>query len=288
MQRTPIQLLRSLPGSLTLLLLGGMALVTADEVKLSDGRVLEGEVISRPGADVLDLRTGSSSLSVTQHFPSSQVVAVTYGVSPRQKALAAIAAEAKRLGDGGSAEEWWALAERAREIGDSPYHRELAAITVERDRNHAAARRVLGMVKYKGVWMRPNEAAVARGEVFQDGHYMTWNDREEAIRQAQVHKEQVASRRAEQEKEARERRLRAAAEAAAYSDPGPGPGLYSSSSAYGAYAIPVGPAYRAVYWPGLCPTGNGMVYGNTRSGSILSVSASGHSGSTSWSLNWNN
>ena len=256
----------------------------ADEVTLTDGRVLEGQVISRPEAEILDLRTGSSSLSVIQHFPRSQVASVSFGVSPRQKALESIASDAKRLANAGTAEEWWALAERAREAGDSPYHRELAAITVERNRNHAAARRSLGMIQYKGVWMRPNEAAVARGEVLYEGHYLTWADREEAIHLAQLHREQVAARRAEQEKEAHERRLRAAAEAATY-DPGPGSGLeiYSSASPRGVYNP--GSYYHSVYWPGLCqpvaaPYCNG--------GSNLTLSASGHSGNTSWSLNWNN
>lgn len=256
--------------------------LSADEVRLVDGRVLEGEVISRPDAEMIDLKTGSSSLSVVQHFHRSQVASITYGASPRQKAIAAIVAEAKRLGDGGTADEWWALAEKAREAGDSPYHRELAAITVERDRNHAAARRALGMVRYKGVWMRPNEAAVARGEVMYQGRYVTWNDREEAIRQAQAQKEAAIARRQEQEREARERRLRAAAEAALRPDPGPIYTPPASTYVYGSYTP--GPYYQAIYWPGLCHP-RPVVYGG---GSTLSVSASGHSGSTSWSLNWNN
>jgi len=260
----------------------------ADEVTLTDGRVLEGEVISRPGADILDLRTGSSSLSVIQHFPRSQVASVSFGVSPRQKALEAIASDAKRLANGGTAEEWWALAERAREAGDSPYHRELATITVERNRNHAAARRSLGMIQYKGVWMRPNEAAVARGEVLYEGRYLTWADREEAIHQAQLHRELVAARRAEQEKAAHDRRMRAAAEAAAY-DPGPGSGIEIYSSAYSQGVYNPGSYYHSVYWPNLCqPVATPYYNNNCNSGSNLTIAATGSSGNSSWGLIWRN
>lgn len=262
------------------LVIASVGWLQADEVRLSDGRVLEGEIVSPPDAEMLDLRTGSSSLSVIQHFPRSQVVAVTYGASPRQKALAAIVADATRLGDGGTAEQWWALAERAREAGDSPYHRELAGIAVERDRNHAAARRALGMVTYKGVWMRPNEAAVARGEVLHEGRFLTWADREAAIHQAQVRKDQLIARRAEQEKAARERRLRAAAEAAVYSDPGPGLGIRASSSG-GHHGYAHGSSYHVIYWPGLYPAPVPHC-----GGSSVSLSVSGSHDHGNWSFSW--
>lgn len=255
-----------------------LALACADEVRLVDGRVLDGEVISPPDAEVLDLRTGSGSLVVVQHFPRAQVAEVRYGTSPRQRAVAAVQDARRRLGDGGDAGEWWALAEQAREAGDPVLQRELAGEVVARDRQHAAARRMLGMVRARGVWMRPAEAAVARGEVLHLGRWVSWPEREAAIAQAEHERQEALARREEREKEARERRIRAAAAAAVenqrFEESTIIPG-YSGSYGYGN-------GCRVVYWPVV----NGVTTVNHGTGPGLVVSGSGRSGSSSWSFTW--
>jgi len=267
--------MRVLPVILLLTLAFSFSL-RADEVRLADGRVLEGEVISQPDADIVDLRTGSGSLVVIQHFPRGQIVGIVYGTSPRQKAQDGLRAERQRLGDEGSAEEWWALAERARELGDSIAHRELAAETVARDRHHGPARKALGQIRQRGIWMRPNEGAVSRGEVLHNGRSMTWPEREAAVAQAARDRDLAVARRSEREQEARDRRIRAAAESVAYYDPPSAtviPGYQGSNQARDC---------RVVYWP--------VVSGHTtvvqHGGSGLSVTASGRSSGLSWAFTW--
>lgn len=264
--------MRVLPVAFLLSALLGMH---ADEVRLADGRVLEGEVVSKPDADIVDLRTGSGSLVVIQHFARAQILGITYGTSPRQKALDGLRADRKRLDDEGSPDEWWALAERARELGDPIAHRELAAETVTRDRSHGPARKALGQIRQRGVWMRPNEAAVSRGEVLHNSRYMTWPEREAAVAQVARDREVAVARRAERDKEARERRIRAAAEAVAYYDAPTEtilPGYHGSGYAHDC---------RVVYWPVV--TGHTVVQ---HGGSGLTVAASGHNHNTSWGFTW--
>jgi hypothetical protein len=269
--------------SMSVILLSSVALLAplsapADEIRLVDGRVLEGEVISAPDADVIDLRTGSGSMKVVQHFTRAQVLSISYGASPRQKALDSLVADRARLGDGGSADEWWALAERARELGDSVTHRELASETVARDRNHASARKALGQIRQRGVWMRPHEAAIARGEVLHNGRSMTWAEREAAVAQAARDRELLVARRAEREKEARERRLRAAAEAAAYYDV---PTSTVLPGYHGSYARDC----RVVYWPVVGAHQHSSVI-HSGGGSGLTVSAGGQGNGFSWGFTW--
>ena len=258
------------------LLLSAFLGLHADEVRLADGRVLEGEVVSKPDADIIDLRTGSGSLVVIQHFARAQILGITYGTSPRQKALDGLRADRKRLDAEGGADEWWALAERARELGDPIVHRELAAETVARDRNHGPARKALGQIRQRGVWMRPNEAAVSRGEVLHNNRSMTWPEREAAVAQVARDRELAVVRRAERDKEARERRIRAAAEAVAYYDPP------TETLLHGVHGLGYPRDCRVVYWP--------VVSGHTAvvqpGGSGLSVSAQGHSHGMRWGFTW--
>jgi len=248
--------------------------LAADEVRLADGRVLEGEVVSAPEADIVDLRTGSGSMVVVQHFPRRQVVGITYGTSPRQKALASLQDDRVRLGEDGTADEWWALAERARELGDSVAHRELAAETVARDRAHGPARKALGQIRQRGVWMKPHEAAVSRGEVLHQGRSMTWPEREAAVAQAARDRDIALARRSERDKEARERRIRAAAAAVAYYDP---PTVIPGYGVSGPHRD-----CRVVYWPVVTGQTTTLVQG----GGGLTVNASGHGHGFNWGFTW--
>ena len=262
----------------SVLLLSSLLGLHADEVRLADGRVLEGEVISSPDAGIVDLRTGSGSLVVVQHFARAQILGITYGTSPRQNALDGLRLDRIRLGEAGSAEEWWALAARARELGDTIGHRDLAAETVARDRDHGPARKALGQIRQRGVWMRPNEAAISRGEVQHNGRFMPWAEREAAVAQVARDREVAVVRRAEREKEARDRRIRAAAEAVAYYDPPQAtviPGYHGWDRARDC---------RVVYWP--VTTGCQTAVVHQGGGAGLTLSAAGHSSGLRWAFTW--
>src|ERR1043165_1031210 len=113
---------------LTLVLVVDAGGLSGDEIHLTDGRVIEGEVVSPAGAEVLDVRVGSGSLVAIQHFPRSKVDRVVYGVSARQTALGDLHRQVESLAkrsDAG-ASDWWSLARRFQERGEAASARELA------------------------------------------------------------------------------------------------------------------------------------------------------------------
>ncbi len=256
----------------------------ADEVRLRDGRVLEGDVVSAPDATVVDLRTGSGSLIVVQHVPVDQVERIDYGPSPRLVALEKLRAERAQLGDRGDASALWALALRARELRDQVLFRELAADIVASERDHGEARKALGMVRYRGVWMRANEAAIARGEVLHQGQWLSWAAREEQVQLAARRQADAQARREAREREARQRAIDRAVDepAAATLVPGyttrGGAGIPLYANGGGAYYPGLSP--HVVYWPPVCPA-PGPGYGG-------GVSVHGHGGgsSSSWDFSW--
>ncbi|HYE06074.1 MAG TPA: hypothetical protein VEL07_11225 [Planctomycetota bacterium] len=276
--------MRALPSYVIVaaLLLGAAPLI-ADDVHLLDGRVLEGEVVSAPDEDPVRLRRGSGTLTVVQHIPRDQVVQVVFGTNERQLAVAAVQADRAALAavpDGGDAEEWWALAERARDLGDPGLARELAIEVVARDRGHADARRLMGMTLVKGVWMRANEASVATGQVLHQGRWMTWDERQAAIADQERRVGLAAARR----EAADERRAaRAAARAATQLPYGP---ISTPAYSYGGYGYGLDNPYRRhptiVTWPG-CGVGSGT---GSSYGSGLTVAGSGSSGGSSWAFTW--
>jgi len=262
--------------------------LAADEVHLADGRVLDGEVVSAAGADPIDLRTAIGGMVVVQHFAASQVLRVVPGKSARQAGVEAIQAERKRLDDQAGAEAWWQLTERARDLGEAVLARELAGEVITRDRQHAAARKLLGMTQYRGVWMRSHEAAAARGEVFHNGRWLGWDERERQLIEI-----------ARREEDLRQARVadQSRREAAGYSYDGlagyPAPtvvpgynygggysgGYYGSGSGYGGYGGMYSPFFRR---PVTLPSGGSSVVG----GSSVTVRAGAVGRKSAFEFNW--
>ena len=156
-----------------LLLLWPMALVPGDVITLDDGSVLEGEIISAANAATIDLRVSAGGVEAVQHIDRHHVVRIEIGPSPHQRLLASLADQAQALGEQGSADAWLSLARQALAAGEHALGRAYAQQAVLHDRHLVEARTLLGEVLQNGVWMLPREAAVARGEVFYDGHWIT-------------------------------------------------------------------------------------------------------------------
>jgi hypothetical protein len=254
-----------------------MAPLAADEVYLSDGRILEGEIISPPDAPVLDLRSGDGNMVAIQHVDRSKVLRIVYGQTPRQQELAELRARRQELGEGGEAEDWWRLARRAKALEETVLFKELAFACVARDRDHAEARKALGMVRYNGVWMRPNEVIVARGAVLFRGQWMTWAEREALVNSEARRREELLAAR-----KAREEARRAAAASATFSD------LYPETI-MDPYRSGAG-NYRSIYWPGLGGQGlnSGMTSGYTAPYQpTVSIQANGGGANHHWSFSWN-
>lgn len=224
------------------------ASLPGDELYLADGRVIEGEIVSAADADVVDIRVGSAGLVAIQHFPRTKVLRVVHRVSARQTAMTEFQQQVDALNAKPSttAAEWWTLARKFQDRGELATARDLATRVVAIDRQHADARKLLGMVLYHGVWMRPNEIATARGEVFFRGAWVTWAQQEDTLAdEAQRREEQVALRK-ERDEQRRQARLAAAAAAE------------SSAALQETYA---GGYYRSPYYNGYSGGYGGIGYG---------------------------
>lgn len=276
---------------LCLVLLAVCTTAVADEIYLSDGRVIEGEIVSAADAEVIDIRVTSGGLVAVQHLPRSKVERVVYRVSARQAAMSdlnrQIEALSKRADAG--ADDWWSLAKRLQDRGETASAREIAQRVVALDRHHAAARKLLGMVHYHGVWMKPNEAAIARGEVFFRGTWMTWPQQEQALNDELRRREELANVRKERE-EAREQRRQARAAAAAAAETSAAlqetyVGGYYRSPYYNPYGgwyyqgrYPAYPPYHGGAYRPYCGTGGGIGW---------SIGAVGGGSNSAWGFRWN-
>lgn len=260
--------------------------LAGDEIHLVDGRVIEGEVTSPPEAAIVDIRSGAGSLVAVQHIDRAKVARIVYKTSPRQARMVELAALRGALSAEASADDCYRLALRFREAGDATQAKELAGEAVARDRHHAEARKMLGLTLYNGVWMRPNEIAAARGEVFFDGRWVSFGEREAILAdQAKRREEALAARKALEE------RRRAAALAAAATELHPPTTLGGSGYGYagGSPHVP----YRAVFWPGYGASYGGYgvghyhSHGGAWSRPVVSINASGGGSHHAWDFHWN-
>lgn len=252
--------------SLGLLVL--MNLAHGDDIVLLDGHVLEGEIISLPGADPVDIRIRAGSMDAIRHIYREKIKEIKIGSSPVQQRASAFQARRDQLGAGGTAEEWWALAQEAKRDGDLLQWRSCANEVLRRDRHHQAAHRVFGHVQCRGLWMGPSEVAVSSGQVPFRGQWVSWREREATLAEE-------ARLRAEGQMELAERRQAAAA---------------ADRAASGYNLVPMTePLYRVTYWP------NSLInhpYGGYQSGSSSScpptvrVNASGGGDHHRWNISW--
>ena len=185
-----------------------LAALTADEIHLADGRILDGEVLVR-GPATAAIRVRAAGIRAEIQVPSADILRVVPGPTMAEQARRGIET---RRGALLAAEEqqpqpvaaWWALAEAAKAADEPKVMRDIARLVIERDPDHAAARAALGHVRHEERWLSHEEAAVARGEVWFRGRWTVL-----AVRDAILAEEARVSA------EARLARLRAARAAAA-------------------------------------------------------------------------
>ena len=269
----------------------------ADEITLKDGRVIDGEVLSKPGEDKVEIRTRTGGMVAVLHVKVGEISGIQYGKTEQQKLQEAFDAKRAALTKtDGTAEQWWALAEEAKALGENPVFRQLAQAAIAHDGDFAPARAALGQVKQDGKWMKPAEAAAARGEVFFRGKWVQAAEREgilaEEVRVAQEADAKVAKDRAAHmadlevaTKEAELRAAQAAARRAAepapaaqfiYSSYTPYPTILRNPYVWGGCTTPyVGGSHQPDIATG-CPTWGGGLH----------VQANGQGNGFNWGINY--
>lgn len=292
---------------------GILSTASADEIRLADGRVIEGEITSTPDSKDVDIRTRSGGMTAVIHLKAADIAKVTYGPTAHQQLLAAFDAHRAALTkSGGTAEQWWSLAEEAKSLGENVAVRQLAQKAIDADGDFAPARTALGFVKQDGKWMKPTEAAVARGEVYFRGKWMQAAQRDGILAEedriakdtADIAAAERATRLAELDlakKEAELQAAKAAAAAAAMPAPEviynstPGSSFISSSysSGWGGYfggGYPGGYYPPTVIYPPVCrpPVAYPPVcrppIAAPNCGSNFFFGATGQSGNTQWGV----
>ncbi|MEK7413363.1 MAG: hypothetical protein AAB263_08595 [Planctomycetota bacterium] len=189
-----------------LLLLLCAVLLSADEVQLITGEVLEGDIVAE-STDSIQLRITMGSGTAERAVPRRDIQGITRGETQRSRALAQLRAEVAKLPTTASASEWMVFAKRARDVGEPIEARRWAYRAVAIDPTLDVAQRMLGRELLNGIWMTPNEAAAARGLVWYNDTWVSWDQREQLRHEA--------NERLERQRVAAERAARRRAEAAA-------------------------------------------------------------------------
>lgn len=159
----------------------------ADEIRMRDGRVIDGEVKSEAGSSVVTVVTRAGGMSATLHLKAADVLAISYGKSDQQKRIDAFEGKRSKLeaDPATSADAWWRLAEEAKGLGENVAFREIANRVLDVDADHPQARQALGYVLQDRRWMKPAEAAVARGEVHFRGKWVPAAQRDAVLAEEQ-------------------------------------------------------------------------------------------------------
>jgi membrane protein involved in colicin uptake len=255
--------------------------LSGDEIRLKDGRTVEGEITSAPGASEVTIVAHAGGMDATLHFKANEIAKTTYGDTPNQvKFKAFIAKRTKAEKDPTtSAAALWTLAEEARVLGETAAVRPLAKAVIAKDPDHAQARQVLGFVKQDGKWMKPAEAALARGEVLFRNQWMP-----PAQRDAILAEEKRAAAEAEA-KAAKEREAKIANAAVAEARAKAEKAQAEADAANAPYAT-FGTGYvvpsNVVLVPGCTTTTT-----TTGTSSGIRVHAQGGGSSSSWSVDMN-
>ncbi|HEX3135647.1 MAG TPA: hypothetical protein VHX44_18945, partial [Planctomycetota bacterium] len=230
-----------------------------------------------------------------QHFPRTKVTRVVYGVSARQTAFSDLQHQVEALGKrtDARAADWWPLARRLQDRGETATAREVALRVVALDRDHVEARKLLGMVQYRGVWMKPNEAAIARGEVFFRGSWVTWNQQEQTLAEEARRREDQAVARKERDEQRRQARIAAAAAAETVANAAALQDTYVGGYYHSPYYNPFGGGgwyYNGTYpgygYGGGYPGGHPPVCGSG-GGVGWHVGAVGGGSNHAWGFSWN-
>jgi hypothetical protein len=264
MHATLVPLLAAIAGLAT------MAPATAAEIVLDDGRRIAGDLVPG-GPDEVRIRVPLGSGPAELAFPAARVVRIDHAAGGEAAGKLALQREVDALPADTGADGWMAAAARARAAGMGGLARRCAEEALRRDRHREDAARIAGLVRHRGVWMRPAEVATARGQVWHGGRWVDVPERDRLVEEAR--RQAVAQAEA----------ARALAERMAAATPPPATSTVVVLER--TVAVPVWPSARACWWdrPPVWRPRHDVGYGT--SGTIRGRQDWSDGGVT-WSVRW--
>ncbi|MFM2090886.1 MAG: hypothetical protein RLZZ127_1375 [Planctomycetota bacterium] len=155
----------------------------AAEIVLDDGRRIAGELVPG-GPDEVRIRVPLGSGPAELAFPTARVVRIDHAAGSEAAGRLALQREIDALPADTGVDGWMAAAARARVAGMGGLARRCAEEALRRDRHREDAARIAGLVRHRGVWMRPAEAATARGQVWHGGRWVDVPERDRQVEEA--------------------------------------------------------------------------------------------------------
>ncbi|MFM2090338.1 MAG: hypothetical protein RLZZ127_827 [Planctomycetota bacterium] len=157
-----------------------VAALGAAEIELDDGRRIAGELVPA-GPDEIRIRIPLGAGPAEMVFPAARVVRIDAQGGSDAGARLALQREIEAMPAEADAEAWMAAAARARAAGLGALARRCAEAALRADRWREDAARIAGLVRHRGVWMRPAEVAACRGQVWHGGRWMAVPERDRAV-----------------------------------------------------------------------------------------------------------
>lgn len=142
-----------------------------DEITLSSGLVIVGEVISTDGADPVRIRVQEGSIKALLTYPADEVVAIAYGANQRAAKIAALRKELTLYTTIPLAnrEQWFDTILNFEDMGETTEFKFALQVFIDFFPNHAPARQALGYELYEGKWLTAAEIKQAQGLNYYDG-----------------------------------------------------------------------------------------------------------------------
>lgn len=173
---------------LSMMLLGSLS---AAQVTLKDGRVLEGEIVASDTQQVR-LKVRSGALTAVMYVARTDIVSMDSALSERGKRIQTLREQRQDPEQKKDADKLWTIAEAFKTLEEPLEAKETARAILILDPDHLGARTVLGYQLYERKWLLEHEVYAAKGYVFTEGRWISKeeSDRLEAEREA-AHKREL-------------------------------------------------------------------------------------------------
>ena len=151
--------------------LNSVVLHAGDEVTLSNGLIIVGEVLTSDEADPIRVRVQEGSIKAILSYPATEVVAIARGANHKAAAIATLREELAQFAaiPPPNRQAWWQTILKFDNMDEQAEFKVAAQNFIAFFPNHALARKALGQELYNGEWLSAAEIKMAQGLSYYDG-----------------------------------------------------------------------------------------------------------------------